>query len=123
MKLRHIMIRVYDINKSLDFYKNVLGLKVIKVRKLKDAELHFMAEKDGDPTIALCFNYHHPEKYSQGSHFGHISFEVKSMEDFTSHIKNLNIEYDRKPYVTDDGFILGFLKDPDNHSIELVEVL
>lgn len=120
--MRSIMIRVYDIDRSLEFYQTVLGLKVIKTRdEFKGAKLYYLAENENDPYLTLCYNFHHPEKYNHGTHFGHIGYTIKSMEEFTQKLKNLGIGYSREPFKTESGYTLGFIKDPDGVNIELVE--
>jgi len=121
MKLRHVMLRVYDIEKSLDFYQNVLGLKLIRTRDFKDAKLYYLAQKEGDPKLALCYNFNHYEKYTHGIHFGYIGFEVDSIDKYEQKLSSLDLEFERKPFVTEHGFKLAFLKDPDGHYVELVE--
>jgi lactoylglutathione lyase len=115
------MLRVYDIDKSLEFYQTVLGLKLIKTRDFKEAKLYYMAEKDEDPKLALCYNYEHYEKYTRGTYFGYVGFEVASIDDFTKKLESLGLEYERLPFMTEHGYRLAFIKDPDGHMIELVE--
>lgn len=122
--MRGIMIRVYDIDRSLEFYQNVLGLKVIKTREeFKGAKLYYLGEKEGDPLITLCYNYKHPEKYSHGTHFAHVGYDVDSMEQMSLHLKNMGIEFEREPFDTESGYRIAFIKDPDGINIELVQKL
>lgn len=124
MKFRGIMIRVYDIERSLDFYQNVLGLEILRTRdEIKGAKLFYMGINDSSPYLTLCYNFHHPEKYTHGSHFGHIAYEIESMKEFEEHIESLGISFDRLPFDTKNGFRLAFIKDPDGVMIELVEDL
>lgn len=122
--MRGIMIRVYDIDRSLEFYQNVLGLKVIRTREeFKGAKLYYLAESEADPILTLCYNFKHPEKYTHGTHFGHIAYNIDSMEKMTQHLKNLGIDYEREPFETEGGFMLAFIKDPDGINIKLVQEL
>lgn len=124
MKIRGIMIRVYDIERSLDFYQNVLGLNIIRTREeFKGAKLYYLAKDDQGPLLTLCYNFHHPEKYTHGSHFGHIGYEIDSMKAFEAHINSLGIHFDREPFETKAGYLLAFIKDPDGIMIELLEDL
>ena len=72
MKFLHSMIRVKDIKKSLDFYQDVLGLKIQDKKTLDDCELYFLAEYDGAPEIELTNNFETPKDgYENGNCFGH----------------------------------------------------
>lgn len=124
MKIRSIMIRVYDIDRSLEFYQTVLGLKVIRTRdEFKGAKLYYMGASEKDVLLTLCYNFNHPEKYTLGTHWGHIGYEIDSMEEFSKKLDNLGIEFDRQPFKTEGGYLLAFMKDPDGITIELVEDL
>lgn len=121
MKLQHVMLRVYDIENSLVFYQNVLGLNVVKTLELKDSKLYFLAKDPEDPNLMLCYNYNHPEKYAHGNYYGFVGFEINSMEEFQANLKKQNGHFDREPFVSDNGTLIGFLKDPDGHRIEILQ--
>jgi len=121
MKIRHIMLRVYDLEKSLEFYQKVLGLKILDTRDVKGAKMYYLAKESGDPMLILCYNFHHPEKYTHGTHFGNIGYQVDSIKEFGEKLASLGIEFERNPFDGPDG-LLAFIKDPDGHFIELIEV-
>ncbi len=130
MKFLHSMIRVKDIQKSLDFYENVLGLKIQDKKTLEDCELYFLAEYDGAPEIELTNNFETPENgYENGNCFGHFAFATDDMEAFSKHIKTLGYEFLYEPYEltlkTADGTSkvkkIAFIKDPDGNEIEIIQ--
>ena len=99
MKFLHSMIRVKNIEKSLDFYQNVLGLKILDKKTLDDCELYFLAEYEGALEIELTNNFETPENgYENGNCFGHFAFATSNMDDFTSHLKALGYEFLYEPY-------------------------
>lgn len=124
MKFLHTMIRVSDIDKSLKFYQEVLGLKLNRTKELKDkATLYFLTDEKSCCEIELTYNHELPEGgYSHGSYFGHLAFETENMDKFTEKLKQGGLDYDRAPFnITEEGPKIAFIKDPDGYSIELIE--
>ncbi len=130
MKFLHSMIRVKDIQKSLDFYQNVLGLKITDKKTLDDCELYFLAEYDGAPEIELTNNFDTPKDgYQNGNCFGHFAFATDDMDNFSNHIKMLGYDFLYEPYEltlkADDGTVktkkIAFIKDPDGNEIEIIQ--
>lgn len=123
MKLLHTMIRVKDIKKSLDFYENLLGLKLAKEKRLDDCTLYFLSDNEGEVQVELTFNDETPvDGYQIGSGFGHFAFETDSMDEFTSKMKSYGWEYLYEPFkLTQIGSTIAFLKDPDGYEIEIIE--
>ncbi len=123
MKFLHTMIRVADIDKSLKFYQEVLGLKLSRTMELKDATLYFLADEKGTCEIELTHNHTIPEGgYKHGSYFGHLAFETHDMNKFTENLEKQGLEYAREPFmVTPKGPKIAFVNDPDGRSIELIE--
>lgn len=124
------MIRVKDIKKSLDFYQNVLGLKIQDKKTLEDCELYFLAEYEGAPEIELTNNFETPENgYQNGDCFGHFAFATGDMDQFSNHLKGLGYEFLYEPYElklkTQDGSEkikkIAFVKDPDGNEIEIIQ--
>lgn len=123
MKFLHTMIRVRNIEKSLDFYQNLLGLKPVKQMRLSDCVLYFLSDEQGEVQIELTYNDDTPAQgYDIGSGFGHFAFQVDSMEDFTSKMKMFGVEYLWEPFkLREAGSTIAFIKDPDGYEIELIE--
>lgn len=124
------MIRVKDIKKSLDFYQNLLGLKIQDKKELEDCELYFLAEYDGAPEIELTNNFETPkEGYTNGNCFGHFAFATNNMDDFSKHMKTLGYNFLYEPYEiklksadgTEKIKKIAFVQDPDGNEIEIIQ--
>ncbi|MBP3846126.1 VOC family protein [bacterium] len=123
MKFLHTMIRVKDIEKSLDFYTKLFDMEFDKKKRLDDCWLYFLTDKESGYQIELTFNDETPKDgYEIGSGFGHFAFGVKSMEEFGKKLKNYGWKYLYEPYdLTGKGSKIAFIKDPDGYEIELIE--
>ncbi len=123
MKLLHTMIRVKDVEKSLDFYTKLFGMVLEKEKRLEDCKLYFLTDKNSGQQIELTYNDETPQNgYDVGTGFGHFAFAVESMEDFSKKLKEYNWEYLYEPYdLTGKGSVIAFIKDPDGYEIELIE--
>lgn len=123
MKLLHTMIRVKDIEKSLDFYTKLFGMELAEKRRLEDCWLYFLTDKESGQQIELTYNDETPENgYEIGSGFGHFAFGVDSMDEFTKKLNSLGYSYLYEPFdLTGKGSLIAFIKDPDGYEIELIE--
>lgn len=123
MKFLHTMIRVKNIEKSLKFYQEVIGLKLSKEMRLDDCSLYFLSDDYGEVQIELTYNDETPEKgYEIGTGFGHFAFGVNSMDEFSKKLKDFGWEYLYEPFKLGDYDIkIAFIKDPDGYEIELIE--
>ena len=123
MKLLHTMIRVKDIEKSLDFYTKLFDMELSEKRRLEDCWLYFLTDKESGQQIELTYNDETPENgYEIGSGFGHFAFGVKSLEDFSKKLYSLGYSYLYEPFdLTGKGSKIAFVKDPDGYEIELIE--
>ena len=94
------MIRVKDIDKSMKFYTELLGLKKTHEIKLDDCILHFLKGEDSDFEIELTQNFENPaDGYTNGSAFGHFALETKDMDEFDKKLKAFGGEYLYEPYI------------------------
>ena len=119
MKYLHSMVRVQDLEKSLDFYVNQLGLietKRVDVPKGKFS-LIFLATEIGGPEIELTHNWGSAENYSSGRNFGHLAFEVDNIYQSCEKLMAAGVTINRPPR---DGH-MAFVKSPDGISIELLQ--
>ena len=123
MKFLHSMIRVKDIDASLKFYGNLLGLKMISKSSLEDCDLYFLADDDNSCQIELTYNNETPEKgYVNGNAFGHFAFAVNSLDEFSKKLEKLGYKYLYEPFdLNGKGTKIAFIKDPDGYEIELIE--
>ncbi len=119
MKFLHTMVRVHDLEKSLDFYINKLGLietKRVDVPAGKFS-LIFLATEIGGPEIELTHNWGSEEEYNTGRSFGHLAFEVDDIYQTCQKLLDAGVVINRPPR---DGH-MAFVKSPDNISIELLQ--
>ncbi len=120
MKFLHTMVRISDIDKSLDFYCNKLGLK--EVRRIENASgkftLIFLSdpEESGGGQIELTYNWE-KEEYDSGRNFGHLAFSVEDIYTTCKRLLDLGVTINRPPR---DGR-MAFIRSPDNISIELLQ--
>lgn len=122
MKFLHTMIRVKDLQKSLDFYQKLLNMSFVKKKRLDDCELYFLEDEEQTAQIELTFNDDTPENgYTNGNAFGHFAFSVESMDEFTKKMNELGYEYLYEPFIIYTGTKIAFVKDPDGNEIELIE--
>ncbi len=119
MKYLHTMLRVSDLDASLDFFCNKLGLKEMR-RKENDKgrfTLVFLAaEGDEDNEIELTWNWD-PETLGEGRNFGHIAYQVDNIHDTCQRLMDQGVTINRPPR---DGR-MAFVRSPDNISIELLQ--
>jgi lactoylglutathione lyase len=119
MKYLHTMVRVSDLDKSLDFYCNNLGLVEIK-RKESEAgrfTLVFLAAPgDDEAQVELTFNWD-PQEYGDGRNFGHLAYVVDDIYATCQSLMDNGVVINRPPR---DGY-MAFVRSPDNISIELLQ--
>jgi lactoylglutathione lyase len=119
MKYLHTMVRVSDLEASLDFYCNKLGLK--ELRRHENAGGRFTlvflsAPGDTEAQVELTFNWD-PEKYSGGRNFGHLAYEVENIYETCQRLMDGGVTINRPPR---DGR-MAFVRSPDEVSIELLQ--
>jgi lactoylglutathione lyase len=113
------MVRVHDLDKSLDFYINKLGLIETKRADIPAGKftLIFLATEIGGPEIELTHNWGSEEEYNTGRNFGHLAFEVDDIYQTCQRLLDNGVTINRPPR---DGH-MAFVKSPDNISIELLQ--
>lgn len=123
MKILHTMIRVKDIEKSLKFYQEFIGLKLSDKKRLEDCYLYFLTDDEGKYEIELTANDEVPENgYELGNGFGHFAFAIDSFEEVEKKMKEMGIEYLYEPYqLSQVSSTIAFVKDPDGYEIELIK--
>jgi lactoylglutathione lyase len=119
MKYLHTMVRVTDIDESLDFYCNKLGL--VELRRYESEQGRFTlvflaAPGDEDAQVELTYNWD-PEKYDEGRNFGHLAYRVENIYALCQKLMDAGVTINRPPR---DGH-MAFVRSPDNISIELLQ--
>ena len=118
MKLAHTMIRVRDLDRSIDFYSNFLGLREARRKDLGDAVLVFLADEDEHHFVELTFNKDGRD-YDIGNQFGHLAFFA---EDLDAVIERVDAEgWDYRGSRPETGSKYIFIKDPDGYDIEILQ--
>ena len=123
MKFLHTMIRVKDIEKSLDFYTKLLDMKLDHKKRLEDCWLYFLSDAKETCQIELTYNDETPENgYENGTGFGHFAFLVEDLDKFTEKLNAMGYEYLYEPFdLTGKGSKIAFVKDPDGNEVELIQ--
>lgn len=119
MKYLHTMVRVTDLDASLHFYINCLGLAEVKRTEVPQGRftLVFLAAPgDEDAQIELTHNWD-PEDYGEGRNFGHLAYAVDDIYATCQHLMENGVTINRPPR---DGH-MAFVRSPDNISIELLQ--
>ncbi len=126
MRYLHTMVRVKDLEQSLDFYCNKLGL--LQIRRVDYEEGRFTlvylaapqdearAKREQAPELELTWNWD-PEDYDGGRNFGHLAYEVDNIYDICQKLMDQGVTINRPPR---DGW-MAFIRSPDNISIELLQ--
>lgn len=119
MKFLHTMIRVNNIEVSLDFYINKLGLVETSRCDVPEGKftLIFLAAAVGEAEIELTYNWDSEENYDCGRNFGHLAFEVDDIYQTCQHLQECGVIINRPPRCGN----MAFVKSPDNISIELLQ--
>jgi len=119
MKLAHTMIRVLDLEASLDFYTGFLGLREVRRKDIGDeATLVFLADDDDRYRIELTVN-HGREAYTLGDQFGHLAFFTDDLGRVIADVERRGWSYRKsRPEV---GSKYVFVKDPNGYDVEILE--
>lgn len=119
MRYLHTMVRVTDLEQSLHFYRDLLGLKETRRSENEKGRytLVFLAPPgQEDAPIELTYNWD-PEVYTGGRNFGHLAYEVDDIYAFCDRLQKAGVTINRPPR---DGR-MAFVRSPDNISIEILQ--
>lgn len=121
----HVMIRVRDLDRSIAFYQNVLGMTVRRRADYPDGRytLVFLSYGPGQAEIELTQNWGN-HTYTSGSAFGHLAIGVDSVERATQlfQSRGANVLRPAGPRIDAPDEIIAFIEDPDQYRIELVQI-
>jgi lactoylglutathione lyase len=125
MRILHTMIRVGDLEKSLDFYTNVLGMRLLRRKDYPDGRftLAFVGYQDESEgaVIELTHNWDTPS-YDLGNGYGHIALEVEDAYKACEDIKARGGKVTREAGPMKHGTtVIAFVEDPDGYKIELIQ--
>jgi len=119
MKYLHTMVRVTDVEKSLDFYCNKLGLAELHRKESEQGRftlIFLAAPGDEDAQVELTWNWD-PEEYGEGRNFGHLAYQVDDIYAACQRLMDGGVTINRPPR---DGH-MAFVRSPDGVSIELLQ--
>ena len=119
MKYLHTMVRVTDLDESLDFYCNKLGLLELRRHESTGGRftlVYLAAPGDEDAQVELTWNWD-PEEYSGGRNFGHLAYAVDDIYVLCQQLQDAGVVINRPPR---DGH-MAFVRSPDGISIELLQ--
>jgi len=124
-QMLHTMIRVFDLQKSLDFYTKHLGMKLLRQKDYPDGKftLAFVGYGDeaNNTVIELTHNWEQPEPYEVGTGFGHIAIGVPDIYATCSTLEKAGVKILRSPGPMKHGAaVIAFIADPDGYKIELI---
>jgi lactoylglutathione lyase len=125
MKILHTMLRVGDLPRSIDFYTNVLGMKLLRTtdrpeQKYSLAFVGFAEDPDG-AEIELTYNYG-VDRYDLGSAFGHVAVAVPNAAAACDAVRGKGGKVTREAGPVKGGTtVIAFVEDPDGYKIELIQ--
>ena len=124
----HTSIRTSNIDKTIDFYTRLMGLKLLSRREIPEnnAEIAFLQDPEGKGAKLELTFYRKQKKFSQADYeerlFDHIAFEVENMERIISLMRKEKVTITDEPFrLGPAGPLIAFIEDPDGTLIELIE--
>jgi lactoylglutathione lyase len=124
MRLLHTMIRVGDLQKSIEFYTTILGMKLLRQKDYPDGRftLAFVGYGDESENTAIELTYNwDTDQYDLGEGFGHLAIEVDDVYAATQRIRDKGGKIIRDAGPMNAGTtIIAFVEDPDGYQIELL---
>ncbi len=121
-RLDHTRYRVNDLEKSVKFYKEVIGLEEVRRHKSpRGSELAFLKAPESDELIELChFPNSGPVEVQED--LTHLAFIVDSLEEFGKHLESIGVEFSDGPTMKPDGSGgFAFVDAPEGYEVELIE--
>ncbi|MEH6455105.1 MAG: lactoylglutathione lyase [Cocleimonas sp.] len=123
-RLDHTMIRVFDQEKTMDFYTRILGMKIHRQTEYPDGRftntfVGYVGEDDGT-NIEMTYNWDQEEPYDMGNAWGHIALKVTDVYATAEYLKSEGVEFVREAGPMNAGTrVIAFFKDPNGYVIEL----
>jgi lactoylglutathione lyase len=126
-RLLHTMIRVFDLEQSIDFYTRLLGMTLWRRKDYESGRftLAFVGYGDearGAIAVELTHNWDQTERYAIGSGFGHIAIGMRDIAGACDRLARAGVKIPRPPGpMKHGGSVIAFIEDPDGYKIELIE--
>ncbi|WP_245978237.1 lactoylglutathione lyase [Allostella humosa] len=120
------MLRVYDLDRSLTFYTEQLGMKLLRKKDYPTGEftLAFVGygDESGNTVLELTHNWGQKEPYTIGNAFGHIAIGVADIYGVCDRMATAGVKIPRPPGpMKHGGSVIAFVEDPDGYKIELIQ--
>ena len=120
-RLLHTRYRVNDLERTLEFYRNVLGLQEVRRHKSpRGSELVFLKAPESEELIEICC-FPSSGSVQVQPDLTHLAFEVDSLERFGQHLASLGIRYSDGPHLRENGSGFAFVDAPEGYEIELMQ--
>jgi lactoylglutathione lyase len=124
-RFMHTMLRVGDLQRSIDFYTRQLGMRELRRRDVPDGKytLAFVGygDEDRETVLELTYNYG-TDHYEQGSAFGHLAVGVPDVTATCEKMRGAGVKITREPGPVKFGTtVIAFIEDPDGYKIELIQ--
>ena len=125
-QLLHTMIRVFDLDKSIDFYTRHLGMKLLRRKDYPSGEftLAFIGygDEDENTVIELTHNWGQKTPYDKGNAFGHLAVGVDDIYGTCEKLGKEGVSIPRPPGpMKHGGSVIAFIEDPDGYKVELIQ--
>lgn len=125
-RMLHTMLRVLDLEKSLDFYCNQLGMTLLRKKDYESGRftLAFVGYggEDDHTVLELTHNWDQKEPYEKGTGFGHVALGVRDIYKTCERLGKAGVKIPRPPGpMKHGGAVIAFIEDPDGYKIELIE--
>ena len=124
-KFLHVMLRVNDLDESINFYQNIFDLKLLRKNDNQEYKytLAFLGygNEDSHTVIELTYNWGETN-YQLGTAFGHLAFGVENIKEAVDKAREYGVKVTREPGpVLGGSTIIAFIEDPNGYKIELIE--
>ncbi|MGD0085868.1 MAG: VOC family protein [Verrucomicrobiota bacterium] len=120
-KLLHTRYRVNDLERTVKFYREILGLQEVRRHKSpRGSELVFLKAPKSDEEIEICF-FPGSSSVSVQPDLTHLAFEVDSLDEFARHLAQHGLKYSDGPTTSSSGTTFAFIDAPEGYEIELIQ--
>lgn len=124
MEYIHTCYRILDLDRSIDFYQNKLGLELARKSPIGDSATNafFRVPGEEEPRLELTLNHDQETPYPLGEGYSHVAFAVEDLDALSDRLEAAGgVEFESKPHAMGGGTRIFFVKDPDGYRIEFIE--
>ena len=127
MRIRHTMLRVENLQRSVEFYRQHLGMELMRTREsqARGERVAYVGygDEDSNHALELVEMIEPLGKFMHGNAYGHVALLVDDVQEMSDRLKRSNVEFAHEPHHTrpENPNMIAFIKDPDGYEIELTE--